>query len=142
MTEGLLIVIAAAVTVTAAIQVAVIVLAVRAARQVGQAMGRIEQDIRPIISNLQSTSADIARTTAIAKGQAERADRAIQNLTQRMDDTVTVVQDRLLAPLRDGAAVMSGIKTAFAVFRDYKRRRGPQAAGGAQAEGEDAMFIG
>ena len=143
MTQGLLVVIAIAVTVSAAIQLAVIVFAMRAARQVGQAVGRLEQDIRPILSNLQSSSADLARATSLAKAQAERADRALTNLTQRVDDTMATVQHHLLSPLRDGAAVMSGIKTAFDVFKEYRRRpRRPQPTSGAQSDGDDAMFIG
>lgn len=141
MTDGLLTVIAIAVTVMAVIQVAAIVFALRAARQVGEAVGRLERDIRPIIANLQTSSTDLAKTTALARLQVERADKLVLGLTQRVDDTVANVQNRLLSPLRDGAAVISGIKTAFEVFRDLKRRpRRSQPV--PPAEGDDAMFIG
>ena len=66
MSDVFLGVIAAAVAVMAIIQVAAIVVAMRAARRVGDAVSRLETDVRPIVANLKSMSADAAR--AAAKG--------------------------------------------------------------------------
>ena len=69
--------IAAAVLVMAVIQVAAIVLAARAARRVGDAMARLEQDVRPIVANLQAVSSDAARAAGLAVAQVERADQLL-----------------------------------------------------------------
>ena len=52
MTDVYLALIALGVIVMATIQVAAIVVAVRAARRMGEMAGRFEQDVRPIIVNL------------------------------------------------------------------------------------------
>jgi hypothetical protein len=49
------------------------------------------------------------------------------------------VQDNVLRPLRDGAALMAGLKTAIEVFRDLTKRSGE---GRARTDDEDALFIG
>ena len=69
--------IAVAVLVMAVIQVAAVVLAARAARRVGDAMARLEQDVRPIVANLQAMSSDAARAAGLAVAQVERADQLL-----------------------------------------------------------------
>ena len=66
MNDVLLVVIALSVLTMAVIQVAAVVFAARTARRVGQLAERLEHDIRPIVANLQSITADAARTTAMA----------------------------------------------------------------------------
>lgn len=60
-------VIAAAVLVMAAIQVAAVVVAVRLVRRVDRFADRVEQDIRPIVASLQALTADAARATSVFK---------------------------------------------------------------------------
>jgi hypothetical protein len=48
--------IAAAVTIMAAIQVAAVVFAMRAAARVGEAVSRFEQQVKPIVANLHAVS--------------------------------------------------------------------------------------
>jgi len=134
-------VIALAVLVMAIIQVAAIVFAARAARRVGEAVARLEHDVRPIVTNLQSISADAARATAIAAAQVDRAERVIGDLSQRLDETMTLVQKSIMTPAREGFAILQALKAAFGAFRsgaphDATRKR-PTAA-----EEEDALFIG
>jgi hypothetical protein len=137
-TELFLGIIAFAVLVMAIIQVAAIVFAARAARRVGDAVGRLENDVRPIVMNLQALSADAARAAASAAAQVERAEQMLADLSKRVDDTVVSLQKSILAPARDGLAVLHGIRAALAAFRagETPRRRG------AHVEEEDALFIG
>jgi len=60
-------IIAAAVLVMAVIQVAALVLAARAARRVGEAMARLEEDVRPIVANLTTVSIEDQLVTQIAQ---------------------------------------------------------------------------
>ena len=132
-------VIAVAVLTMAAIQVAAIVFALRAARRVGDAVSRLERNVAPIVANLQTITADATRATAMATAQVERATRLMTDVSKPVDDTAAAVQGSIVGPAREGYALLQGILAALAVFRP-----GP-AAGAARppaAEEEDALFIG
>jgi hypothetical protein len=67
MSDVFLGVIAVAVLVMAAIQVAAVVVAVRLMRRIDRFADRVEQDIRPIVASLQALTADAARATSVFK---------------------------------------------------------------------------
>jgi hypothetical protein len=133
-------IIALAVLVMAIIQVAAIVFAARAARRVGDAVSRLQDDVRPIVTHLQQISADAARATSSVASQVERAERMLGDLSKRVDDTVTTLQQSILAPARDGLAILHGIKAALASLRSGHGH--PQRKRSAHSEEEDALFIG
>jgi hypothetical protein len=125
-TEVYLAVIAVAVAAMAVIQIAAIVVAMRAARRVGDAVGRFEEDVRPIVTNLKAMSADAARTASIASAQAQRAEQLIGDLTARVNHTVAAVEASVVAPAREAYAMVQGL---------LGRRQ-------AATEEEDPLFIG
>jgi hypothetical protein len=132
-------IIAAAVAVMAAIQIGAIIVAARVAKRVDRLATQIEQDIRPVVQNLNVMSAEAARAAALAAVQVERADRVFGDLAQRVDVTLNTLQNRVLGPAREGAAVLAGLRAALAAFRDLNEpgRKRPSAV-----EEEDALFIG
>jgi hypothetical protein len=132
-------VIATAVAVMAVIQVAAIVVAMRAARRVGDAVSRLETDVRPIVANLKSMSADAARAANIASEQAQRAEQLIGDLTSRVNDTVAAVEATVARPVREVYAMLQGLVGAVAAFREGPRAPVRQGAG---SEEEDSLFIG
>ena len=141
--------IALAVLGMAAGQVYALMLTVRAVRQMGETIGRLERDVRPIVDNMQAMSADARRAAALATAQVERADRLLTDVSHRIEDTVGVVQRAILAPARDGMAIFQGIKAALGAFRDLKSRsrRSPNSGPVPRAvpdPGDDdhASFIG
>lgn len=136
MSDVFLGVIAAAVLIMAVVQVAAVVFALRAAREVGDAVGRFERTMQPIVADLQRISADAARATNVAAAQAEKAAELITSLSRRVDETAAAVQSSLFAPARDGFAMFQGLLAALAAFRQGSPKR-PTAA-----EEEDALFIG
>ncbi len=145
MTDVFLGIIAFAVLVMAIIQVAAIVFAAKAARRVGEAVThvgeavkRLESDVRPIIANLQHITTEVARTSSTVAHQAERAEHVLGEFSRRVDDTLTSLQHTIMAPAREGLAILHGIKAAFASFRSND----PGRTRGAHAEDEDALFIG
>ena len=139
MNELFLGIIAFAVAVMAAIQVGAIVVASRLARRIDRLADQIERDVRPLFQNLQSMSADAARAATLAAAQVERADRLFVDLGQRVDVTLGILQQRVLTPAREGAALLAGLRAALDVFRArHDTRRGRPAV----AEEEDALFIG
>lgn len=144
MTDLFLGLIAAGVLLMAAGQVTAVILAMRATRRVGESFTRLEESIRPIVSNVQQMSEDAARATAIATAQVARAERMMDDVSRKIDDTMDMVQHTILAPARNGLAMIDGIKAAFGAFfggsSDSDRRR-PAPAPAHMGE-DDASFIG
>lgn len=132
--------IAVAVLVMAIIQVVAIVMAARTARRVGDAVARLERDVRPIVANLQTMSAEAARAAALAAAQVERADHMLTGLRDRLDQTVQSLQESMLRPLREALAMLQALKDAFFGGRD--RPSSADARKRQPAEEEDALFIG
>jgi hypothetical protein len=154
MTDLYLALIALGVLVMAGIQVAAIVTATRAARRVGEMASRFEQDVRPILANLQKVSDEAARASAQAAAQVDRLDALVASVARRVEDTAATVQQAILQPARDGLALLGTLKNIIASFREPREPResrdpreqegkGPAAArrGGPGAP-EDDLFIG
>lgn len=134
--------IAAGVLLMAAGQVTAVIMAIRATRRVGDTLNRLEDSIRPIVSNVQQMSEDAARATAIATAQVAKAERLMDDVSRKIDDTMDMVQHTILAPARNGMAMLEGLKAAFGAFfsgDSSRRRRSPRPANVAE---EDASFIG
>ena len=137
--EAFLGVIALATFTMAAIQVGVIVYGWRVARRVNRLLMQVEREMKPLADSVNTIARDAARISSLAAGQLERVDRLVTDLTTRIEQTATTVQDAILKPLRDGAAIMSGVKAAIEVIRELSGRPGSRRA---RAEDEDALFIG
>jgi DNA integrity scanning protein DisA with diadenylate cyclase activity len=132
--------IALGVLVMAAIQVGAVVLALRAARRLEGAVTVLQQDLKPILANLQTMTTEAARATATAAAQVDRLEKMVGEVVRRVDTAATTVHETIVVPARELMAVVQGIKTVFTAFRgepgDARRRR-PAAA-----EDEDPLFIG
>ena len=132
-------VIAAAVLAMAVIQVTAIIVAMRAARRVGDAVSRFETDMKPIVTNLKAMSADAARTASIAAAQAQRAEHLINDLTVRVNDTIAAVEATIVTPVREAYAMVQGLLGALSMFRPVAQAPAPRAG---TSEEEDSLFIG
>jgi hypothetical protein len=148
--------IALGVLVMAAIQVGAVVAALRAARRVGEMATRFEQDVRPIVVNLQKVSEEAARVSTMAATQVDRLDSLVANISRRVEETAATVQQTILQPARDGLALLSTLKNVIASFRDLREPRAPQeppepdearsarpaAHRGGRVAPDDDLFIG
>jgi hypothetical protein len=103
-------------------QVVAFVTALRATRRMNETLTRVEQDIRPIVANVQAMTADVKRAAALANVQVERADRLFADAARRAEDTMNIVQRSVLVPARDGVALIKGVKAAIMSLRDFKSR--------------------
>ena len=97
------------------------------ARRVNQLLTQVEQEMKPLAESINAIARDAARISSLAAGQVERVDRLVTDLTARIEQTATTVQNAILKPLRDGAAMMSGVKAAIDVFRELTGRAGATA---------------
>jgi type IV secretory pathway VirB2 component (pilin) len=136
-------VIAAAVVVMALIQVGAIVAGARLARRMNVLTAQVEREIKPLIANLTSMSAEAARAASLAASQVERVEHLVGDLGRRAEDTMDTVQRFVQGPARNGVAIVAGVRAAFNALRgirDASLRRRPPARG--TAEDEDSLFIG
>ena len=138
MTNVWLGIIAVAVLVMAVIQVAAIVFAMSAARRIGRVADRLEQNLNPVVSNLQTITSEAARMTTLAAAQVERADRMFADLSHRAEQMMAAVPT-LLGPAGKGLAFLNGIKAALAAIHELRRS---SRRGAAHPDEEDALFIG
>jgi hypothetical protein len=152
MSEIYLGLIALGVIVMATIQVVAIVTAMRAARRVGEMAVRFEQDVRPIIVNLQRVSEEAARASAQAAAQVDRLDTLVSGIARRIDDTAASLQQAILQPVRDGLALLDGLKSLIGSFREPREpraaspapppRQPPGPPAGHNSPADDELFIG
>ena len=132
-------VIALATFTMAAIQVGVIVYGMGVARRLNQLLTEVEREMKPLAASVNTIARDAARISSLAAGQVERVDRLVNGLTFRIEQTATTVQDAILRPLREGAAVMAGVKAVIEVFRELTGRSNQIPT---RKEDEDTLFIG
>jgi predicted PurR-regulated permease PerM len=135
--EASLAVIAVATLTMALIQVSVIIYSWMLARRISRLVTQIEQELKPLADSVNAMARDAARATALAAAQVDRVDKLFGDLTSKIEETASTIQRTVVAPLRNGAAVMAGIRTAISVFQNLTRGR---SRGG--TEDDDALFIG
>ena len=133
-------VIAAAVTIMAVVQVGVIVFGARLVRRVDQMASQIDREIKPLLTNLNKVGEEAARAAQLAATQVERVDRLFADVALRVEDTAASLQSAIIAPAREGFALLSGVRAAFAALREVRTASAPARA--ARHDDEEALFIG
>jgi hypothetical protein len=136
-------VIAFSTLVMALIQVGAIVYSARLARRIEVLLGKLEQDIQPMLERVTEISTEAARMSALATQQVERVDQLFADIQDRTEHVMTVVQQAIVTPAREGAAFFSALRSTFAAIRGLR----PNGTGRQQrpphgVEEDDALFIG
>jgi hypothetical protein len=131
-------IIAAATLIMALIQVGAIVAVLRLAKQAQATLSMVQRDVQPLIARANELAGEASKTMTLATAQAEKVDRMVTDLTQRIDETSVIVQQAIVTPAREGIAIVSGIKAALGALRgaDFRGRASRHA------EEEDPLFIG
>ncbi len=130
-------IIALATLLMAIVQVGVIVFALRVAKRVDRLADQVEHEIKPLLANLTEVSQNAVRASALAVAQVDRADRLFATVTERVDETFTLVQAAIVTPVREGRAIAAAVRAAVTAFRELRAARARS-----RAEEEDALFIG
>lgn len=133
-------VIAVATGLMALIQIGAIVVLARVAGQVQSIVATIQSDIRPLIARANAIAEEASRTATLATAQAQKIDRLMTDLTRRVDETSTVIQQAILTPAREGMAIIAALKAGFGVLKGLGIRDMRGRQGG--VDDEDALFIG
>ena len=136
-------IIAGAVLIMALVQVGAIVAGVLLAKRVQRLSQQVEQDLKPLIANLTGMSSEAARAASLAARQVERIDQVFGEMASRVDQTLSMAQDFVSGPARQGLAILSGVKAmtdALRGIREASRRR--QATRQNTVDDEESLFIG
>ncbi len=135
-------IIAFAVVVMAAIQVAAIFAGLRLARRVDALATQIDQEIKPLIANLTALSSEAARAASLAARQAERLDRMFGEMVERVDKTLAAAHEFVIGPARQGMAIVAGAKAVFDAFRSFRETSRRRASPRPAMDEEESLFIG
>jgi hypothetical protein len=128
-------IIAMATLVTAVLQIVLLVAGLQLVRRVTRFIEDIERDVRPILGHLNSIARDASKVATLAAAQVERADQLLSNAVLRIDDLLSNLSGVVVKTLREGNALVMGIRAVMAAvqaFRNRRRRR---------SEDDDALFI-
>ena len=130
-------VIAVATLAIAIAQIVVIVSAAAAVKRAGQLADQFEREVKPLFGHLNAIARDGARAAQLASAQVERADKLFADLSVRLEETMNLVQASVIAPAREGRALLSAMRAAFEAVREMRQARARQT----RSEDEDALFI-
>jgi hypothetical protein len=131
-------VIAGATALMAIVQIGAIVVLARVAVQVQGILTTVRKDIGPLLVRANAIADEASRTATLATAQAEKIDRLVTDLARRVDETSAIIQQAIIAPAREGMAVIAALKAGFGVLKGLKDVRGRQGG----VDDEDALFIG
>jgi hypothetical protein len=126
--------------VMAAIQVGVLIYGAMLARRVESVIGRVERDIQPIIERLTAVSDEAVKMSTLATQQVERVDQLFADVSRRAEQTMAVVQQAIITPAREGAALFGALRSTFAAIRGLRGNGSSRPPHG--VEEDDALFIG
>lgn len=128
-------IIALATLVTAILQIVVLVAAAQLVKRVGRFVDIIEEDVRPIIASVANIARDASRVASLAAAQVERADEILSNTVRRLEDLLSHVQTLVTNTMREGNALLMGVRAVMALIRAFQGRRRRRG------EDDEALFI-
>lgn len=131
-------IIAVATAVMALVQVAALIVLARVATQVRDVSATLQRDIRPLLIRATAIADEAQKTATLATAQAQKIDRLVTDLTNRVDETSLLIQQAIVTPVREGMALFSALKAGLAALRGLRDFRGRPGA----VDDEDALFIG
>jgi predicted PurR-regulated permease PerM len=123
-----------------AMAIAQMILAREAAKMVRQTSDTLQEfrrELQPLLAKLHRVTDDVGKAAQLARQQVERIDQIMGSTAERIEDTVTLIQDAIMQPIRHGTAILAGVRAALAAFRG-----GGTGVARPVREEDDALFIG
>ena len=130
-------IIALSVLVMAVLQVGAVIALARVARRLLGVTEELQREIKPLAAKVHAIADEAQRAAALATRQVERIDTMVGDLSRRVHDTASAVQSIVTGPLRQGSAVVSGLRAVIAALLTTPPRRAAD-----RDEEEDALFVG
>ena len=127
--------------VMAMVQVGMIIYGARLAQRVNRLVDQVEKEIKPALTRVNAVSGDVNRATSLAVAQLERVDQLFGQFAERCDHLMSVAQDAVVAPVRQGVALLQGMRAALVALRGVAGV-GPSGAAERVGDDDEALFIG
>jgi len=135
-------VIAVSIALMAMIQIGLIIVSLRVARQLTAAADDIRKEIKPLVEKVHRIADDAARATSLASVQIERIDQILSTTTARVDEGLNILRNAVGGPLRQGYAVALAVRAAISAFSRRPNRETPRPSSVGTRDEEDALFVG
>lgn len=148
---------AVAVLIQAGILVSIYVMSRKVAGQIELTLGQLRQmmpALKTVIDNMKTVSVDVVEIGTAAREQfhrveemigetgetlqtqLEKVDRMSRDVTDRVNETVDIVQDSIVRPVREVGALAKGLTRGFEVLMNRKGRNTVD-----QARQDEELFI-
>ena len=141
-------VIAVSVGVMALIQIGLIVVSLRVARQLSEAANDIRKEIGPLVEKVNGLTDKVSRiadeagrATLLATIQIERIDQILSTASARVDEGLNIARHAMGGPLRQGYAIALAVRAAISALSRRTNRAADRTSAAARDE-EDALFVG
>lgn len=129
--------IAAAVVVMALMQLAAVVFLARYAKRLMSITEDLQREITPLVGRVNAIAEEAHRATVLASKQVERVDLLVGDVTRRVQETGDAIQALVTRPMRQGGAVLTGLRAALTALLTTRPDRRLD-----RDEEEDALFVG
>jgi hypothetical protein len=126
----------AALVIMALMQMGVVIVAIVIGRRVIAVTEDLRREVRPLVAKAHKISDDAQRVTALAVQQVERIDQLLTHTQENLGQTFGLVQQAVVEPVRQGAAVVAAVRAAISAFRSWQDRTNHPR------DDEDALFVG
>jgi hypothetical protein len=132
--------IAAATLIMAAVQIGLIIVAVRLVKRIDVLSMQIGRELGPLTERLTRVAGNLQQATSLATVQIERVDRLLAGATRRADETMSIVQSAVVGPIREGLAVVAAVRGVLGALRSFRGGRSSRPS--SRFDDEDPLFIG
>lgn len=141
MTDVWLAVMAISLATMAAIQIGLILVGLKVARQMNATVEELRREVKPLVDKLHRVADDASRATTLAVAQVERVDALLSTTATRVDEAVGILSNAVGGPIRQGYAAVTAFRAVFEAFRAWQTRSETRKRGRTREE-EDALFVG
>jgi hypothetical protein len=133
--------IAVATVVMAAVQIGLIVFAVRLSKRLEVLSTQVEREIGPLAEKLARVADNLQHATGLASAQVERVDRLFAGAGRGADATMSLMQGAVVGPIREGMALIAAARAVVGAFRSFRCGR-TAARQQARTHDDAPLFIG
>ena len=122
--------------VMALMQIGAVIVAVIVGKKVIALTEELRREVGPLVAKAHKISDDAQRVTTLAVRQVERIDQLLTDTQENIGHTFGLVQQAVVEPVRQGAAVVAAVRAALSAFRSWQDRSHHGR------DDEDALFVG
>jgi uncharacterized protein YoxC len=115
--RALLTILAISTLIMAVAQVVILIVGFAVAKRFMTAISKIEQAAMPVISHVDAIATEGLTALESVRDQLGRVEHLTSDVMSRIDQTAQRVQSYVLAPARQGIALLAGARAVMHVFR-------------------------